>query len=165
MRIAFDLDDTIIPAPGSPMAAEPIGRVARLISSEPLRKGAPSLMKLLWREGHEVWLYTTSLRSPFKLRLWFASFGVALDGVVNQATHDAAMAKIPDRRFICSKYPPAFGIDLLIDDSEGVRLEGERLGFSVLTISENDSDWCARIRDTCKRLSSRRESSQAPRDA
>ena len=41
----------------------------------------------------------------------------------------------------CSKYPPAFGIDLLIDDAEGVSIEGERFGFRVFRISGNDLSW------------------------
>jgi hypothetical protein len=142
MRIAFDLDGTIIPAPGSPMAIERLGPLPRLISPERVRKGAPMLFLELRRQGHEIWLYTTSLRNPARLRLWFASFGVRLDGIVNHARHMTAMA---ETSIVCSKYPPAFGIELLIDDAEGVSIEGERLGFSVLRIAEDDASWCLRI--------------------
>jgi hypothetical protein len=107
MRIAFDLDGTLIPAPApapaSPMAIEPQGWLARMICREPLRAGAPRLLRALGRRGHEVWIYTTSLRSEAKLRLWFSALGVRLDGVVTQATHAAASAPLP-----ASKYPPAF---------------------------------------------------------
>jgi hypothetical protein len=41
--------------------------------------------------------------------------------------------------------PAAFGIDLLIDDAEGVALEGKRFGFSVLHIKEDDLAWGASI--------------------
>ncbi len=44
-----------------------------------------------------------------------------------------------------SKYPPAFGIDLHIDDSEGVGLEGERHGFTVVVVSPEDPDWVTRV--------------------
>lgn len=142
MRIAFDLDDTLIPGPDSAMAVERLGVLSRLISNEPLRAGTPVLLRALRRRGHDIWLYTTSFRSPLRLRLLFASFGVRLGGIVNQARHDAVLRTAPSRS---SKYPPAFGIELLIDDSEGVRLEGERLGFSVLQIDADDVSWCARV--------------------
>jgi hypothetical protein len=62
--------------------------------------------------------------------------GVRLDRVVNQVRHDAAVA------VAAAKHPPAFGIDLLVDDPEGVRIEGERSGFAVLHIREDDLMWC-----------------------
>lgn len=140
MRIAFDLDRTLIPAPGSTMAVERLGVLARTVSREPIRAGAPGLFGTLRACGHEIWLYTTSYRSPAKLRLWFAAFGVCLDGIVNQARHEAVVGQKA-----CSKYPPAFGIDLLVDDAEGVALEGARHGFRVLHIDELDPTWCSRV--------------------
>ena len=78
------------------------------------------------------------MRSPLKLRLWFLTLGVPLHGIVNHATHYERLRK---QALACSKYPPAFGIDLLIDDAEGVALEGKRFGFSVLHIREDDPNW------------------------
>ena len=142
MRIAFDLDRTLIPAPGSAMEIEPLGWIARAISSEPLRAGAPKLLRDLRRRRHEIWLYTTSLRSTARLHLWFLAFGVRLGGIVNQARHDALLLKGSGTS---SKYPPAFAIELLVDDSEGVAIEGERLGFAVLRLDEEDPSWCSRV--------------------
>jgi hypothetical protein len=140
MRIAFDLDGMLIPAAGSPMPVEPLGLLARLISSEKIRSGTPRLLAALRGSGHEIWLYTTSYRSPARLRAWFAAFGVRLTGVINQTRHDAVVPRAPS-----SKYPPAFGIDLLVDDSEGVALEGRRHGFTVLRIVEHDAAWCSHV--------------------
>jgi len=142
MRIAFDLDGTLIPHPGSLMPLEPLHRLPCMLSPEPIRAGAPQLLRTLRRSGHDVWLYTTSLRNPTRLHLWFLSFGVRLGGVVNQTKHGAASARM---RTTCSKFPPAFGIDLLVDDSAGVAMEGERHGFAVLRIAPHDDDWCSRV--------------------
>src|SRR5271166_5684580 len=101
MRIAFDLDGTLIPLPGSAMATEPRRFLPSLIWREPVRKGAPMLLRELRREGHEVWIYTTSLRDPVRLRHWYAALGVRLDGIVNATRHADIAAE-------CSKYPPAF---------------------------------------------------------
>jgi hypothetical protein len=144
MRIAFDLDGTLIPLPGSAMAIEPRRLLPWLVSREHVRQGAPMLLRELRRDGREVWIYTTSLRGPARLRLWFAALGVQLDGIVNSARHAAVMA---ERSIGCSKYPPAFGVELLIDDAEGVSLEGERFGFSVLRLLEEDGSWCAAVKN------------------
>jgi hypothetical protein len=148
MRIAFDLDGTLIPLPGSAMAIEPRRLLPWLIWREPIRKGAPALLRELRSEGHEVWIYTTSLRDPARLRLWFAAFGVRLGGIVNSARHAVVTS---GQSINCSKYPPAFGIDLLIDDAEGVSLEGERFGFSVLRVFEDDPSWCAAVKKAAGR--------------
>jgi hypothetical protein len=142
MKIAFDLDGTLIPIPGSTMQTERLSLLSRTVSREQLRTGAPALLRNLRRRGHEVWIYTTSMRSPLKLRLWFLTFGVPLHGIVNHATHYERLGK---QALACSKFPPAFGIDLLIDDAEGVVLEGKRFGFSMLHIREDDSAWCAAV--------------------
>ena len=142
MRIGFDLDRTLIPAPGSVMQLEPLGWAPRMISREPLRAGTPKLLLELRQRRHEIWLYTSSLQSAARLRLWFRAFGVRIDGIINQTRHDAVLL---GSKLGCSKYPPAFGIELLVDDSEGVATEGKRLGFAVLRIEEDDVGWCSRV--------------------
>jgi hypothetical protein len=118
MRIAFDLDGMLMPASGSSMLVEEFGLFSRAISCERIRAGTPNLLCELRRRGHSVWIYTTSHRSPARLRTWFASLRARLKGIVNETRHQAAMA---GRNILCSKYPAAFGIDLLVDDSEGSR--------------------------------------------
>lgn len=44
-----------------------------------------------------------------------------------------------------SKYPPAFEIDLHIDDSEGVRKEGDIHGFKVLVVNPDDEHWVEKV--------------------
>ena len=46
-----------------------------------------------------------------------------------------------------SKYPPAFGIDLHIDDSEGVLEEGREHGFRVVVVTPNDERWTEKVLD------------------
>ena len=49
------------------------------------------------------------------------------------------------KQMACSKYPPAFGIDLLVDDSAGVEIEGRRFGFSVVRVAPDDVDWVVKV--------------------
>jgi hypothetical protein len=52
MRIALEIDDTLIPCGGdSFVAGWPRGFVGRLVAREPLREGPASLMKTLAKEG------------------------------------------------------------------------------------------------------------------
>ena len=92
------------------------------------------------RLGWEVWVYTTSYRSAGYIRRLFWLHGIRLAGVVNQARHDREV------RVRSTKYPPQFGIDLLVDDAPGVAVEGERYGFAVLVVSPTDAEWAAKVK-------------------
>jgi hypothetical protein len=145
MRIAFDLDGTLIPAG---FAFATINRFPKIIAAlcglEPIRTGAIELMRFFRAQGNEVWVYTTSYRSTAYIHFLFLLHGIRLDGVVNQAVHDAQMKKRPGLPR-CSKYPPAFGIDLLIDDQEGVLLEAQRHGFKTVWVKPDAPDWTRQV--------------------
>jgi hypothetical protein len=139
MRVSFDIDDTLVCSPDVP-AEQHVPLWRRLWYSETLRAGTKALMGELNRRRCEVWLYTTSYRSPRYLRGWFRCMGVPISGVVNQTIHESVVGRRGP-----SKYPPAFGIDLHVDDSEGVEQEGQRHGFEVVVVSPRDQGWAARV--------------------
>ena len=139
MRVSFDIDDTLV-CHAAVATEQQIPRWRRLWYPERLRSGTKALMGELVRRRCQLWVYTTSYRSPRYVRGWFRCLGVPLAGVVNQAEHDRVVG-----RHGPSKYPPAFGIDLHVDDSEGVGLEGQRHGFAVVVVSPEDPDWAARV--------------------
>lgn len=85
-----------------------------------------------------------------RIRGLFLAHGVRLDGVVEATRHAGAT----DGR--ASKCPPAFGIDLLVDDAEGVALEGARHGFEVLRVLPDDDAWDERVRDAVRALQASR---------
>lgn len=145
MRIAFDLDDTLIPATRDSFAVEaPRGLLRRFLAGEHLRAGAGPLLRALRQHGCELWVYTTSFRDPLTVRMLFWAYRVWLGGVVNGDLHER-WARRQQPRFSGSKFPPAWGIDLLIDDSEGVVEEGQRYGFRVLHVRPDDAGWVERI--------------------
>jgi hypothetical protein len=139
MRISFDVDDTLVCGPPVP-SEQFVSRWRRWLYRERVRSGTRDLMSELVARHHELWIYTTSFRSPRYLRGWFAAFGVRLAGVVNQARHERHVGRKGP-----SKLPPVFGIDLHIDDSEGVAEEGRRHGFDVIVVSPDDVQWTARV--------------------
>jgi hypothetical protein len=141
MRIAFDLDNTLIRCGHDFPLATPQRRLwARLLGHEPLRHGIKELTDYCRQRGWEVWVYTTSYRSAWHIRRLFWLHGIRLDGVVNQQRHDREV------HARSTKHPPSFGIDLLVDDSEGVRIEGERHGFRVLVVAPEDERWTEKVR-------------------
>jgi hypothetical protein len=79
------------------------------------------------------------------LRGWFASFGIPIYGVVNQTCHERIIKQSNYLSYPPSKYPPAFGIDLHVDDSEGVAMEGKQHHFRVVVVSPDDGEWTTRI--------------------
>jgi hypothetical protein len=140
MRIAFDLDDTLIPG----IAVFPVesqGFLAKLLGHESLRAGTIALMKCLIKQGWDVWIYTTSFRSPSYVRMLFWLYGIRIAGVINQHHHVKVVTGCGHAYQDCSKYPPAFGIDLLVDESEGVWLEARRHGFEMVLVLPDDTAW------------------------
>jgi hypothetical protein len=150
MRIAFDLDDTLLPAMHGFATERPVRRLlSRLLVRTRLRLGATRMLKALLDRGHEIWIYTTSCRSRFHIRCLFDIPGVRISGIV---TGDSPAPAGP----CCSKYPPGFGIDVLVDDSPGVRMEGEEHGFCVIHLDPNDENWVAKVLSKIDDLSRRR---------
>ena len=141
--MAFDVDGTLTPLGRGQFAATVPAFPLSLAFREPLRHGAIELMRELRAQGHELWIYTSSFRSIGYLRLWFLFHGVRLGGVVNGELHRDAVRGHMDNP---SKFPPAFGIDLLIDDSMGVALEGKALGFRVLVVDPADVEWTDKVK-------------------
>jgi hypothetical protein len=141
MRISFDLDDTLIPH-DTRAAREPLRLpvAARFFGIERLRAGTRPLFSELRRRGHSIWIYSSSLRPHYRVDLSFRWHGLRIDGIVTFDAHTRACAtnrlSLPP-----TKYPPAFDINLHVDDAEGVRIEGERHGFRVLIVAPDDDAW------------------------
>ncbi|KRB11444.1 hypothetical protein ASD86_03250 [Lysobacter sp. Root690] len=148
MRIAFDIDGTLTPLGRGQFRSSSLPLPMRLVFREPLREGAVALMRELQADGHEVWIYTSSLRSKRYLYLWLLCAGIRLGGVVNATAHANALRGRPVGP---SKYPPAFGIDLLVDDCAGVEAEGDRHGFRVVTVDPGDRYWASKVKAACRK--------------
>jgi hypothetical protein len=147
VRISFDIDDTLVCGPAVP-TEQGLAWWRRWRYAEALRQGTKSLMEELLVRRCDIWIYTTSYRSPRYLRGWFRGLGIPLGGVVNQARHERVVG-----RYGPSKYPPAFGIDLHVDDSEGVGEEGKKHRFAVVVVSPEDRDWTTRVLEAVARRS------------
>lgn len=139
MRISFDIDDTLI-CDSSVPTEQYVSWWRRWRYPERLRRGTRSLMAALARRRCKIWIYTSSGRCPRYLKSWFASCGISIEGVVNQARHESAVGLRGP-----SKFPPAFGIDLHVDDSSGVAMEGADHRFAVLVVTPEDLDWVERV--------------------
>jgi hypothetical protein len=149
MRVAFDLDNTLIPQAGEFPTEASAPLLFRPWFRERLRQGTCALLRDLRQQGCELWIYTSSGRDELYLRLWFLSLGIWLGGVVNCRRHEGLLRErtIPN----CAKYPPAFGIELLIDDADRIAREGREHGFAVLVVDPADSDWAERVRSAVRR--------------
>lgn len=146
MRISFDVDGTLIPVDrSSPADPERVPFFLRWWLRERVREGTTDLMRQLSAEGWEIAIYTTSFRSPLYLKWLFRWYGARVVSVVNADLHAREIGRVP------SKFPSRFGIHLHVDDSDGLRLEGEQYGFDVVVVRPEDEDWTgvvlARARD------------------
>ncbi|HEX5219838.1 MAG TPA: hypothetical protein VFZ59_09745 [Verrucomicrobiae bacterium] len=143
MCISFDIDGTLI-VPGTSIENGILPASLQRQLVWPLRPGMRPLARQLRRHGYKIWIYTSSGRSLLQIRLWLLTYGIAVDGVVNDQLHREALASHSFDR-LPSKYPPAFGIDLHVDDSEGVRMEGNEHGFRVVVVSPDDKNWIDKV--------------------
>jgi hypothetical protein len=141
MTISFDLDDTLIPGTKI-FETEERNLVQKLIGIERIRKGTIELFKELSVRGHKIYIYTTSFRPELKTKLTFLSYGIPVDRVINQQRHDK---ELKNNKARCSKFPPAFGIDIHVDDSPGLKMEGEKFKFRTIIIEENNLNWTQTI--------------------
>ena len=140
MRISFDIDDTLIFYDKSKNKSTN----DKLLSGEILREGTIELLKEM-QQNHELWIYTTSLRSPFFLKLFFKLKGIKIERVINQKVHQELLKDLK-MKSSPTKLPNRYEIDLHIDDSEGVVMEGEKYRFNVLRIDPHDLDWTTKIK-------------------
>lgn len=145
VRISFDIDDTL--ACQLEHSAVEHSRLPAFVHrwlGEPLRIGTRSLIRDLRRQGCSIWIYTSSGRTPSYIRRWLLLYGIRVDGVVNSDRHYQAVAA-QGLSNAPSKYPLAFDIDLHVDDSEGVRIEGVEHGFRVVVVDPQDESWARKV--------------------
>lgn len=115
-----------------------------LVPNWPLRQGATRLFAELRARSCEVWIYTTSFREPRSISRWLWAYDCGVDGVVNQQRHDHEHRNHP-KGSVPTKNPATFGIQLHVDDSDGVLVEGTKHGFSVVVVSQDDTGWVETI--------------------
>ncbi|MEO1049890.1 MAG: hypothetical protein AAFX87_04675 [Bacteroidota bacterium] len=79
-----------------------------------------------------------------KIKWQFVLYGIVLDFVINERI---ARKHLLEHRLNISKYPPAFSIDVHIDDLVGVGLEGHQHNFKTIIISETDTSWIDKVKN------------------
>ncbi|RKR05488.1 hypothetical protein C8C83_4838 [Flavobacterium sp. 90] len=140
MIISFDLDDTLISK--NKFQLEKTNFLQRFFGIECLRKGTIDLFKELKKQKHQIYIYTTSYRSELRIKWTFCSYGISVDYIINQQKHQKMISKT---NIHSSKFPSMFHIDIHVDDSIGVEMEGQKYGFKTIIISETDEDWTQTI--------------------
>jgi FMN phosphatase YigB (HAD superfamily) len=139
--ISFDLDDTLIPGTKT-FDTEEQNVIQRLMGIERIRKGTIKLFRELRSRGHTIYLYTTSFRPTTKAKLTFLSYGIPVAKVINQQCHDR---KLKENKARYSKFPPAFGIDIHVDDSPGLKIEGDKFNFRTIIVDGKDLTWTDKV--------------------
>ena len=146
IRISFDLHDTLV-CDASVPSENTLRPWHRLSYGEPLRKGTQALLRTLHRQHCRLWIDTTSRRSPHYIAGWFRAIDTPIQGIVNLNRHEQVVGLRGP-----SKFPPAFGIGLHIDDSAAVGMEGLAHGFRVLVVVPHDLAWAERVLQTVAEL-------------
>ena len=147
VRISFDIDDTLAcQLHHCDVEQSRLPDCVHRWLGEPLRFGTRALIRELRRQGCSIWVYTSSGRTPAYIKRWLMLYGIRVDGVVNSDRHSLALAA-RGLSNAPSKLPSAFDIDLHVDDSEGVKLEGQDHGFRVVVVHPEDENWARQVLD------------------
>ena len=163
VRISFDIDDTLAcQLDHADVESSWLPACAHRWWGEPLRIGTRSLTRELRRQGCSIWVYTSSGRAPSYIRRWLMLYGIRVDGVVNSVRHNHALT-VHGLSNTPSKFPPAFDIDLHVDDSEGVRIEGNDHGFRVVVVDPQDEHWAQRVLEAVAGVQAQLARQQLPR--
>lgn len=141
MIISFDIDNTLIPY-SDEFEVENKTLSAKILRAESIRKGTIKLFKELEKRGHQIWIYTTSFRSEFYLKKTFKAYGMTPTKIINQKLNQVVLRK---HNCSASKNPDLFGIDIHIDDSKGVGIEGAKFGFKTIIVAIDEVDWVEKI--------------------
>ncbi len=141
MIISFDIDNTLIPY-SNEFEVEDKKFLSKILGAESIRKGTINLFNELEKRGHTIWIYTTSFRSIFNLKKTFKSYGLNPSRIINERINQK---KLKNLNCKASKNPKIFGIDIHIDDSKGVEIEGIRYGFKTIVLDTNDKNWVTNI--------------------
>lgn len=141
MTISFDLDDTLCSNFGE-FEMEQYTILNRILWAEKTRKGTTYLFHELEKQGIKIVIYTTSLRTVFYMKRTFLSYGLKPSRFINERLNRKIL---DEHKCYCSKNPRLHGIDLHVDDSKGVELEGLHNHFKVLQIAPSDEDWTNKI--------------------
>ena len=141
MNISFDLDGTLI-TNGNEFETEYRSKIAGLFSVEKIRKDTSKLISLLENNGHRIHIYTTSFRSERKIRRNLKYYGIKVNKIINQTENKRILKEHKNNS---SKYPPAFGFDIHIDDLKGVGIESEKYKFKAIIIEPTDNNWIEKI--------------------
>lgn len=146
MRLAFDLDDTLIPCSAEFPVEPPLRSwLSGVLGHERLRRGTSQLLQYLRQQRCELWVYTTSFRRPLEVRTSFFLYGGWLRGVVNADRHRREIQKLGERFKTVVKYPPLYGVDLLIDDSEAIAQEGKQYDYRTELVRPDNLDWVEQV--------------------
>ena len=92
------------------------------------------------------------MRSEFKINLFFFSYGMSVDFIINKQKHKKEVRGLAKNS---SKFPPTFGIDVHIDDSLGVQMEGEKYSFKTIIIDFENANWTKTIVENLTEIQSK----------
>lgn len=139
------IDDTLISKSKFPLEKDTLWH--KIFGVERIRLGTIDLFRELQSNNHKIYIYTTSFRKELTIRFMFFTYGISVADIINQRKHIKTLGLKSKE---VSKLPSKFGIDIHIDDSEGVEKEGKKYGFKTVIVSASEKDWVRLVLEKIK---------------
>ncbi|NOZ45430.1 MAG: HAD family hydrolase [Chlorobi bacterium] len=143
MKISFELDQLLL-TDSNEFPVEKQNHIQEVLRFEKLRLGAVELMQDIIGSQHEIWIYTASSRPKHYIYELFLRHGVPVSGIINRKKH---VTTLNTEEKVLSKYPPAFNIDVHIDYSDNVKIDGEIFNFKTITVKSDEDNWAEVIQN------------------
>jgi hypothetical protein len=158
MRISFDLDDTLFVRDDKIKIEKELKFPHKYFFTEKLRYGTIDIMNRIIENNIELWIYTTSLRTPNYIRKYFSKYGIKIKtkNIVNWDRHMKEV-KGNSNETLSSKYPPKYKIDLHVDDEIFVKQNGDNYGFKVYLLVGNNNNWVEELWEIILKLKNNME--------
>lgn len=151
MIVSFDLDETLFVNPEKIPTEKPLKFPLNKIYRDRLRVGTVDLLTWINKSDIELWIYTTSYRSPRYISGIFRHYGIRIDNIINGKRH-AEEVQGSKKEIMPSKYPAKYHIDFHVDDEISVYQNGIAHGFRVYLLKENDTKWVGNLKTEINRI-------------
>lgn len=151
MIVSFDLDETLFVNPEKVPTEKSLKFPLCRIYRDRLRAGTVDLLTWINKSDIELWIYTTSYRSPRYINNIFRHYGIRIDNIINGKRH-AKEVQGSKKEIMPSKYPAKYHIDLHVDDEISVYQNGIAHGFRVYLLKENDTQWVDNLKTEINRI-------------
>ena len=150
-RVSLDLDEVIFCDPEKTEAEKPLKFPFNKIYKERIRKGIPSLLHILSRNGYDIWVYSSKYYSYDYISNYFKKYSVRLNGIITGTARKVKGKEEASKR-IEKMFKEKYSETLHIDDKVVLRTIKGQKDFDDIPIVDEGDGWAYAVINIIKKL-------------